>query len=983
VEAGGDMAKNKTVKAVKAKNNNDFPIVGIGASAGGLEAMESLFSNFPAEPGLGFVIIQHLDPKHRSIMVSLLQKHTKMNVVEVEDGMRVEANCVYLNPPNKDVTIEKRILRLEEPILPTRGIRLPIDHFLRSLAADLKEKAVCIILSGTGSDGSLGLKAVKGEGGITLAQATEQAKYAGMPQSAIDTGFVDLILPVEKILRELLKYARHPYLKKLGKKPSETQRFAEAADRIFAVIRESTGVDFARYKQNTVRRRIERRMAIHHIDKPEDYVRYVRENTSEVDLLYKDLLIKVTSFFRDSEAFKVLEEEVVPQILKHKMPGSSIRIWVPACATGEEAYSIAMLFVEAMDSIRKHFDVHIFATDIDLEAINTARQAGYADNIAADVSAERLDRFFTRTEGGYRVKKSLREIVVFAAQNIIKDPPFSKIDLVSCRNMLIYMDASLQNKLLPLFHYVLNPEGYLLLGSSETVGRFADLFSPVNLKWKIFRRKSGAAGHRFDLGKSAAAAVIEPVKAGPEPAVAEQAVRKLAETIILENYAPTCVLVNKKYDILYVNGRTDQFLALPAGEPTYNVLKMARDEVRFKLSTVLHKAFKEKKEARAQGLPVKIDGSISTFNLIVRPVAVAGSEGELAMVIFEIKKPSARPAAEPKKKAGRMPAATNARVQELEGELASTREYLQTTVEELETANEELKSTNEELQSTNEELQSSNEELETSREELQSTNEELETVNTELQNKIAEMSEASGDFSNLLNSLDIAALFLDSRLRTRRFSAAAGQLFNLISTDVGRPVEDISHKLKRPSLFEDIRGVLESLVPVEEETETLDGRWFFMRIRPYRTLENVVDGAVLTFVDITARKKAELAAEAIRHFAESIIDTIREPLLVLDEKLSVVSANQSFYHFFQVNQEDTVGRFIYDLGSGQWNIPRLKQLLEDILPRNNKFENFEVEHDFPVIGKKRMLLNARQIFEERKGRQQILLAFEDVTGRTK
>jgi two-component system CheB/CheR fusion protein len=977
-------APAEAVKSRKAEKG--FPVVGIGASAGGLEALEGLFSSFSPAPGLAFVIIQHLDPRHRSMMASLLQKHTKMPVIEMTDGMQVEVNRVYLNPPNKDVVITNRTLWLTEPV-PIHGLRLPIDHFFRSLAKDLGEQAICIVLSGTGSDGSLGLKAVKGEGGITLAQKIKQAKYAGMPQSAIDTGFVDLILPVEKIPKELIRFAGHPYLKRLAKKPSEAQRFADVTNGIFAIIRKSTGVDFTNYKQNTIRRRIERRMALQQIKTPDEYVRFLKENAAEVDLLYKDLLIKVTSFFRDAEAFKVVEKEVIPYILEHKDPGSPIRVWVPACATGEEAYSIAMLFMEGMERLKKHFEMQIFATDIDTEAVNFARQAVYLDNIVADVSAKRLDHFFTKAENGYKVKKQLREMVVFAAQNVVKDPPFSKLDLLSCRNMLIYMDALLQKKLLPIFHYTLNPDGFLLLGSSESVGEFTDCFTPVSLKWKIYKRKGVAIERRTDFHEGIAgesAAEVAKARAVESPQ-AELTIRKMAETVILENYAPTCVLVNNRYDILYVNGRTERFLSLPAGEPTYNILKMARDDVRFKLSTLLHRAFKEKKAVVSKAIPIRTDGWAGTFNLIVRPLTLHPNLGELAMVIFESKKPAARPPAESKKKPSKRTAQEDTRIRELEQELASTKEYLQTTVEELETSNEELKSTNEELQSTNEELQSTNEELETGREELQSTNEELETVNTELQNKIAEMAQATSDISNLLNSMDVAALFLDSDLNVKRFTVKIKELFNLIPTDVGRPIEDIVHRIKEPNLTADIRNVLTGLNSVEKEIETTDSRRFLMRIRPYQTGENVIDGAVITFADITGLREAEASAAAAniaRTFSENIVAAIRQPLLILDDRLRVISANESFYRFFHTTQEDTQKKFIYELGSGQWNVPKLRQALEEVLPQNNKFDDFEFEGDFAAIGRKKMLLSARQIFQGQKGMQQILLAFEDVTGKS-
>jgi two-component system CheB/CheR fusion protein len=979
--------KTKTIAAkVNVAGMKDFPIVGIGASAGGLETLEQFFRNFPADVGFGFVIIQHLDPKHPSMMASLLQRHTKMPIMEIEDSMAVKANYIYLNPPNSEVVISGRRLHLSKPEQPVHGLRLPIDHFFRSLAEDLHERAIAIVLSGTGSDGSLGIKAIKGEGGITLAQEASQAKYGGMPQSAIDTGFVDVVLPVEKMAEELIKYAGHPYISKTEKELSESERFSRAANSIFTIIRKSTGFDFTNYKSNTIRRRIERRMALHKIKAAEDYVKFLSSNPKEVDLLYKDLLIKVTNFFRDPDAFKVLEREVIPEIIEKTRPGSSIRVWVPACATGEEAYSIAILFDEAMGRLKKSFEIHIFATDMDSDAINFARIGEYPSNIAADVTQERLDRYFTKTDTGYKVKKSLRDTVLFATQNIVKDPPFSKLDLLSCRNMLIYMDGTLQKRLFPIFHYALNPSGYLFLGSSESVGEFVDRFSAVNMKWKIFKRKGAAAGRPVEFQQAEAFQFAGKAEKAQETEHKEMNIRRMAETIILENYAPTCVLIDARYDILYVNGRTEQFLSLPSGQPTYNILKMAKDDIRAKLTNALHKAFKQKKPVLCESVPVR-DNGISTVDIIVRPLAGYVNLPETAMVIFESKKSAGGKAGKSKAKAEglKLSAKGTEQIRELEQELASTKEYLQTITEELETSNEELKSTNEELQSSNEELQSTNEELETSREELQSTNEELETVNSELQSKIAEMTKANNEVTNLLNSMDVAMLLLDNALNIKRFTNKTKELFNLIPTDMGRSIEDIAHKIKKPGIFADIRDVLTNLKTIEKETETADGRWYLTRMRPYQTSENVIEGALVTFVDVTGRREAEAAAssaDVAKGFAESIIATMREPLMVLDEELRVIMANESFHRFFHLKEKDIAGKFVYEIGSGQWDIASLRQALEEILPQNNKFENFEISLDIGAKGRKKLLLNARQIFRDRKGTQQILLAFEDAAGKS-
>jgi two-component system, chemotaxis family, CheB/CheR fusion protein len=968
----------KPKKPRKSTPVKPVPIVGLGASAGGLEALESFFLHMPPHPGMAFVIIQHLSPRHKSILGEILKKDTQMTVVEVQDGMAVEVDCVYFNPPDKEVAVFNGILHLLEPAATPR-VRMPIDYFFGSLAQDQGERAICIILSGTGSDGTLGMEEVKGAGGMTMAQAEFQAKYPFMPKNAIDTGQVDYVLPVEQMPQTLIKYIKHPYLETPEPSTPEAQEFQIFVPKILLLVRTTTRHDFTHYKPSTIRRRIERRMAVHRINQVADYYRYLQENPTEIKALFKDLLICVTSFFRDAEAFDILETKVIPHILAGKPARSAVRVWVPGCGTGEEALSLAILFAEVRERLEKNLQIQIFATDIDAEAIERSRLAEFPESISAAVSPERLRRFFTKKEGIFKVKQEIREMVVFAPHNLISDPPFSKLDLVSCRNVLIYLDSELQKKILPLFYFALNPGGYLFLGPSESISGFPDYFAPVDLKWKIYQSKG-----EFGLRMGRPLTPLDPPQAapytktlGPE-APREINVRHLMEKIILEHYAPACVLVNGKYDILYFQGATGKYLAPPVGEPSFHILKMAHADLRHKLSRALTQAVKEKKTVTYPGVQFREGDNLFLVNLLIRPLTLAGAPSELYLVIFEEK----TPASPVTRKKGKTPAAgaeSEPRLISLEQELQSTKEYLQTTIEELEATNEELKSANEELQSTNEELQSTNEELETAKEELQSTNEELVTVNSELQNKVDELTQLSDDINNLMVGTEIGTILLDRHLGIKRFTPGMTALFHLIPSDIGRSLRDITSRINDDRLCQDAETVLTNLQTQEREVTTESGTWYTMRILPYRTLENVIDGVVITFVNITDRKRAAMEVQSARTFAENIVDTVREPLLVLDRDLQVVSANRAFYKTFRTSRAETENRLIFELGDRQWDIPRLRTLLSEIIAQNTHFEDLEVEHDFPAIGRKRMLLNARLVQGGDGQAPLILLALEDIT----
>ncbi len=841
-----------------------FPIVGIGASAGGLAAFEAFFSGMPvdADPGMAFVLVQHLAPDHKSILTDLVRRYTRMQVFEVEDGMAVAPNCAYIIPPNRDMAFLNGTLHLLEPSAP-RGQRLPIDFLFRSLAQVQGERAIGIVLSGTGSDGTLGVRAIKGEGGMVMAQNAESTEFDGMPRSAIATGMVDYQLPPAEMPAQLIAYTTHAFGRPREAGSINAPLTENSLKKIFVLLRAQTGHDFSDYKPSTINRRIERRMAVHQIDAIDNYVKYLQQTPAEVEALFRDLLIGVTNYFRDPEAFKVLEEQAIPRLFEEKPAGSVVRIWSTGCSTGEEAYSIAILLQERIDLLKRNHTVQLFATDIDSRAIATARAGLYPASIAADLSPERLARFFVAEVDGsaYRVHKRIRDMLIFSEQDVLKDPPFSKLDLISCRNLLIYLGADLQKRLIPLFHYALRPGGMLFLGTSEGVGEFAEQFAVVDRKAKLYQRKGDAhglaqAGTARFLPRIAKTAAVRPAGAKKIAFNANLPLRELTEQALLKQLAPNSALVNEHGDILYLHGRTGMYLEPAPGEAgVSNILKMARDGLRRDLSVALRKAVGTREIARCPGLRVKTNGHYTGVNLTVCPVAAGTAAGPGPQLYLVILEDVVAPATEQAPPAA-MPTADTpdalARIGALQQELRAKDEYLQSTHEELESSNEELKSSNEEMQSVNEELQSTNEELETSKEELQSVNEELGTVNVELQSKVVDLSRANNDMNNLLAGTGIGTVFVDHQLRIKRFTPAASAIINLILSDVGRPVSHIvSNLVDYDRLVADVQGVLDTLAPKEVGVQTSDGRWYTMRIQPYRTLDNVIEGAVISFVDNT------------------------------------------------------------------------------------------------------------------------------------
>jgi two-component system CheB/CheR fusion protein len=943
IQSKGHEHQQNVISNVK----EDFPIIGIGASAGGLGAFEAFFSGMPKDrdPNMAFVLVQHLAPDHKSMLKELIQRYTQMQVLEVADGIIVQPNCTYVIPPGHDMAFKNGSLQLLEPAMP-RGQRLPIDFFFRSLAEGLHEKAIGVILSGTGSDGALGIRAIKGEGGMVMVQTPDSTEYEGMPVSAISTGLVDYTLPPDQMAKQLVSYIDHAF-GKLNKANTSIVPVNESAlKKIFMLIRSQTGNDFSHYKPSTINRRIERRMAVHQIDSISAYLKFMQQTPTEVEALFRDLLIGVTSFFRDTEAFKALEEVVIPRLFEGKPAGSQIRIWVAGCSTGEEAYSIAILVQEALDILKRSYHVQIFATDMDSRAITAARSGTYLASIASDVSPERLARFFTSENGGssYRVHKNLRDLLIFSEQNVIKDPPFSKLDLITCRNMMIYMDSELQKKIIPLFHYALNKEGILFLGTSETVGEYHALFPAIDRKSKIFHRKEAFHSQKRDgfsqiIPPFPTAKVTPPKKVVKYVASPQVMLRDLTEQTLLEQVSLVAVLVTAEGHILYVHGQTGKYFELPIGTfENLNILAMAREGLSRELTIALHKAKSKKMIVTCPGLAVKTQGYTTVVNLTIRPVETHQStDHESALYLIILEESSNVNTEEAKSNALQTLAFMSStepegdpRINALKQELLAKEEYLQTTNEELETSNEELKSSNEEMQSVNEELQSTNEELETSKEELQSVNEELATVNSELQNKVIDLSQANNDMNNLLAGTGIATIFVNHQLCILRFTPAATQIINLIQTDIGRPVGHVvTNLIDYHRLVQDLQSVLDTLMPIEVEVQTHENRWYSLRINPYRTLENVIEGVVITFVEVTEIVKVRMLLKAAN-------EQLSLAMVVRDSRDAITVQNLDG-HIIAWNQ---AAERIY----GWTEAEALQMNVRERIPKNHKVEEIEVLH---------------------------------------
>jgi two-component system CheB/CheR fusion protein len=873
-------ASLKAALAAPAPALKETVVVGIGASAGGLEALEQFLRNLPEGSGMAYVVVQHLDPAHKGNLVTLLQRASPVPVEEVAEGVQIAPDRVYVIPPGKDLALMHGSLHL----LPHTSPRmLPVDFFFRALAEDQSERSIGVVLSGMGSDGTLGLRAIKEKAGATFVQSLSSAKFDGMPRSAIEAGVADVVVNAEEIPARIVAYRRHAEAVRRAEAQLD-QKQQGALEKVFILLRAHTGNDFSLYKRSTIQRRIERRMGLHQIEGIDKYVRYLRESTGEIELLFKELLIGVTSFFRDPPAWEQLKTAVLPGLIAARANARVIRAWVPGCSTGEEAYSLAMVLREALDSRKdgNPVQVQIFATDLDAEAIDRGRLGAYPANIAADVSPERLRRFFVQDERGFRIAKEIRESVVFAPQNLTMDPPFTKLDVLACRNLLIYLSGDLQKKLIPLFHYALNPGGVLFLGSAETVGSFTALFAPLDAKARIYRRADAPvspADIEFPASFAAPTQPLPGTAAGVQKLfeAPPQNLQTVVDRVVVQRFAPATLLTTEKGEILYTSARTGKYLEPTVGRANLNVFSMAREGLRYELSAAFSAALREDRPVTVRGLRVGSNGGTQSVDVTVQRLA---EPRELrGSVLISITDVPPLPEPEPKGAARTRRATTSDRMVELERELQHAREELQTTREEMQTSQEELKSTNEELQSTNEELQSTNEELTTSKEEMQSMNEELQTVNQELQSKVDELSRSNNDMKNLFNSTDIATLFLDGELSVRRFTNQTAKLIKLIPGDAGRPITDIATDLEYPELAEDAREVLRTLVFAEKQAATKAGRWYTVRILPYRTLENVIDGVVITFSDITAQKQLEAT---LRDQATQLLQTLESlPTLTL------------------------------------------------------------------------------------------------------
>jgi two-component system CheB/CheR fusion protein len=960
-----------------------FPIVGIGGSAGGLDAFTRLLHALPTDTDMAFVIVQHLDPHHSSHLADILTKSTSMPVRNVEDGMRIAPNEVYVIPPNRTMVLEDGVLRLvpRDP-----GVHLPVDAFFTSLARVQGSRAIGVILSGNASDGSQGVRAIKEECGLTFAQDEASAQHIGMPRNAIATGAIDYILPPADIARELAHLSNHPYVRPQSEQPQAEvlpQGDGELS-KIFKVLRNRTRVDFSHYKANTIRRRIGRRMIIKRAPTLHEYVHVLEKDPLEARELFRDFLISFTSFFRDPDAFDALGG-LLKDALETRKSIEPFRVWVPGCASGEEVYSLAICLEELNEKLEIDTPLQLFGTDISDAALEKARAGIYPDSITQDVSAERLRRFFARVDRGFQISKSIRESCIFARQDLTSDPPFGHMDLISCRNLLIYLDASLQRRVLPIFHYGLNDTGLLFLGSAESIGEASDLFSAVDKPNRIYTRKAVAIRLTMKLTPHVSSTSDTEDSRAPAAIPAFDLQRK-ADLVLQSKYSPPAVVVDAEFQILHFRGHTGFYLEPMPGQASLNLLRMARDVLVKPLRRVIESASARNISVREKGIIVEHRGERKEIALEVTPINGAGPNERYFIVAFQEAAGKPEPSAETNgAPSAAVPAeaasALEASVRDLERQLLELREQLRNANEDHEAHVEELRAANEEVRSANEELQSTNEELSTTKEELQSANEELTTLNEELQTRNNELNVSNGDLSNLLSAVDVPFLMLDNELRLRRFSEASTKLLKIQSFDIGHPFGGISGFVDLRELIPLANGVITTLHTQEREIQDQSGHWYLVSIRPYRTIDNRINGVVIVFFDIDTLKRTLQAAEEARDYAEGLIETVREPLIVLDSDLRVERATSAFYETFHVSRAETEGRFLYDLGNGQWNVPRLRELLGEALFRNHSFQDLEVEHTFPHIGRRRMRLNGKRISPDGAHKRSVLLAIEDVTQR--
>jgi len=943
--------------------SDEVTIVGVGASAGGLEAFSSMIRALPPKPGFAVVLVQHLAPQHESALPALLTSYTSMPVLQVADGMRVEANHVYVIPPNVQMGLTDGNFSLK-PRPGDRSQYTPIDSFLTSLAEHANRRAIAVILSGTASDGATGVREIKAGGGITFAQEPETARYDGMPRAAIATGMIDMVLSPPEIAVKLSQVAVHPYVREfVAPSGDELAIRDEQLRRIFELLRPASGIDFKHYKPPTIKRRLLRRMALHRFTDVQHYIRLLEQTPGEVRALYQDLLIHVTRFFREPESFKALAAQVFPKLVEDRGEDRPIRAWVSGCAAGEEAYSLAIALLDYLHSRHEDVQIQIFATDVSDSAIEHARAGVYPAAIEADVPIDVRSRFFTKVDGSYRVNKTVRDVCVFARQDLTKDPPFSRLDLILCRNVLIYMDVVLQQRLISMFHYALNPQGSLVLGQAETVGAQVGLFSLVDKKFRIYRKKTD--------GRVLTAINVDYTPPGiqkqrltreiPQP---EKALQSEVSRIIFERYAPPGVVIDSDLQIVQFRGQTGAYLEPAPGEASLNLLKMSREGLLYGLRTALHAVRKNKLPVRKLGLRVRSARGWKPLNLDVIPLTSSGRAHYL--VLFE--EPEGRrpeedaPAPAPVKppSRGSRRRERQSQVDLLERELAASREYLQSIIQELEAANEELQSANEEILSSNEELQSTNEELDTAKEELQATNEELNTLNEELRGRNEELSRVNSDLVNLLASVQIAIVIISSDLRIRRFTPMAEKVLNLIPGDLERPIGHIKPNIDCPDLERLIVESMDSVAPVEREVKDQNGRWFSLRIRPYKNVDNKIDGAVLTLFDIDILKRSEQRMRQARQYTEALAEVIDQPVAVLDASLHIRAANDRFARTFGLTPAAIVGQPLSELNSS-WDLSALQRQLQASSSNRSPFERVPVVLDGASAPRRTICLTGRWV----------------------
>jgi two-component system CheB/CheR fusion protein len=971
-----NMGAQPAGKADGAVENAEKPVLiaGVGASAGGYEAFAQLLENLRSDLGMAFVFIQHLDPLHESKLAPLLSHTTTMKVAEIRDRTPIAPNNVYVIPPNRALTIIKGVLHLA----PRKkgGAHLPIDHFFESLALDQGNLAIGIVLSGNGHDGTAGLKHIKSAGGITFSQDLRSAKFHGMPESAQSAECVDYVQSPSGIAQELARIASHGALKHV-QPPSAEPALPGADDnlhKIFSLLRLSSGVDFSHYKLTTLKRRIMRRMVLKKTEHLEDYVHYLRKDPAEIELLFQDILINVTGFFRDPAAFVALKKKIFPRLMKQRAPGSPIRIWVPGCATGEEVYSLAICLHEFLGKNQNNKAMQIFGTDVSEAMVARSRSGVYPRSIESQVTPERLRRYFQKTaHDGYQISKFIRDVCIFAKQNVAEDPPFSKLDIISCRNLLIYLGLPLQKKVLPTFHYSLRPGGFLMLGTSETIGKFSNLFSLVDKRNKIYVRNEAFSRPEVDFSPGLPPQNVAAMEASSKSIPSHVDLQDMAEEILLSRFCPPSVIVNQRMDVLHFLGKIGPYLEPARGTASLNLLKMVRDEFAVDLRTAVSQAAKTNLPVRKEAIRIRSNGHFQEVALEAVPFKSSLPERFFLILFRETDTGLAEEAKSGRKNSREThrQQQTEREVHRLRQELNQTKESLQTIIEEQEATNEELKSANEEIQSSNEELQSTNEELETAKEELQSTNEELTTLNEELQNRNIELGQANNDLNNLISSFSMPIVMLGTDLTIRKFTPLGQKLFNLIPSDVGRRISDINPNISLPDLKELVGEVIDTLNVKEIEVQDREGHWYSLRVRPYRTSENKIDGAILVLVDIGE----------IRQGLEETLQMVPDPMLLLSGDLRVSKGNDAYYQRFKADAAATEEKSLFKLGNGQWNIPSLRSLLESVLPANQHVENFRVEHEFPDIGRGVFLVNARRLYHHSKGTHYILVLFREVTPR--